>query len=353
MAALAMRTDLKLASATLAAVDTATYAQAEDGFRAHLGASLIGRPCSRALWYSFRWATRQQHEARILRLFARGHREEESLSAILRAAGITVLQVDPATGKQFTFGNGHFGGSMDGACVNLPDAPKTWHVLEFKTHSKKSFDTLAAKGVQVAKPEHWAQMQIYMSWSGLERALYMSVCKDDDRLHMERIDLDRDAAKLLFDKAQRIIDAPAPPDGISTDPSWFECKFCEHSALCHGTAAPVPTCRSCSHSTPEPGGVWTCARHSGKTLTVPEQKAGCQAHRVIPIMLKNWAEPVDASESDNWVKYRTATGEFTNGTPPQGFESTEIYDAQDKNALALVAAQCMDLRNQFEGRVVA
>ena len=30
---------------------------ADDGLRQHLGASLIGKPCERALWYAFRWTT--------------------------------------------------------------------------------------------------------------------------------------------------------------------------------------------------------------------------------------------------------------------------------------------------------
>lgn len=353
MTALAFRADLKLATATLEAIDAATLKAAEDGLRPHLGASLIGRPCERALWYTFRWTTRQKHEARILRLFARGHREEDNLSAILRAAGITVMQVDPATGRQFSFGSGHFGGSMDGACMGLPDAPKTWHALEYKTHSAKSFNTLAAKGVKDAKPEHWAQMQCYMAWAGLDRALYVAVCKDDDRLHLERIEADPVAAKVLMDRAQRIIDAPTPPEGISTDPSWYECKFCEHAGLCHGTAAPLPTCRTCSHSTPEPGGTWTCARHSARPLDVYEQKAACQAHRVIPVLLKNWAEPIDASEQDNWVKYRMKDGgfEFVNGQPPEGYTSEELYALEHKPMIA--DAQLNALRAQWDGRIAA
>lgn len=353
MAALAIRADIKLAPATLEAINAATLKGAEDGLRPHLGASLIGRSCERALWYSFRWATRPSHEARILRLFARGQREEDNLATILRAAGIKVLQVDPNTGRQFQYGSGHFGGSMDGACVGVPDAPKTWHALEFKTFSTKTFATLVAKGVQDAKPEHWAQVQCYMAWAGLERALYVAVCKDDDRLHLERIDADPAAAKALMDKAQRIIEAPTPPDGISTNPSWYECRWCEHAALCHGTAAPLPTCRSCSHATPEPGGAWTCARHSGKTLSVPEQKQGCQAHRVIPILLRNWAEPVDASEQDNWVRYRLKGGgqEFTNGQPTQGFTSEELHALEHKAMLA--DNQLTELRSKWGGRITA
>ena len=46
--------------------------------------------------------------------------------------------------------------------LGLLEAPKTWHVAEFKTHSAKSFAELVAKGVVLAKPQHAAQMQVYM-----------------------------------------------------------------------------------------------------------------------------------------------------------------------------------------------
>jgi len=349
------RADIKLADKTLAAIDAATLRQADDGLRPHLGASLIGRPCARALWYSFRWATASRHEPRLLRMFARGQREEEYLAALLRSAGVTVVTVDPSTGQQWHFGSGHFGGSMDGACVGLPEAPKTWHVLEFKTHSAKSFNELAAKGVQAAKPEHYAQMQCYMAWTGMERALYVAVCKDDDRLHLERVDADKPLQEQLMAKAQRIIESPLPPDGISTDPSYYLCKWCEHRDVCHGSAAPLPTCRSCCHATPEPGGEWTCERHGNSVRSVHEQKQGCQAHRYIPQLLANWAEATDASDADNWVRYRLkSTGaEFTNGQPPDGLSSEEIHACADKRALAVVEQEFQDLRAAFGGKIVA
>ena len=358
MAAVEIRTDLKLATLTLAAIDAAVVNAADDGLRPHLGARLIGRSCDRALWYGWRWASRASHEARVLRLFKRGQDEEQRFGELLRAAGITVHLVNPSTGRQFTFSGvgGHFGGSMDGACVGLPDAAKTWHVLEFKTHGLKSYNDLAAKGVQASKPEHWAQMQCYMAWAGLDRALYCAVCKDDDRLHLERIDIDRAAVEQLFARAERLISSPTPPEGISTDPAWYECKWCDHREVCHGSAAPLPTCRSCTHATPEMdgAGAWSCSRHSGKRLSVAEQKAGCQAHRFIPILLHNVAEPIDASEQDNWVKYRLkdGSGEFINGTPPAGFESVEIHASNQKTMLA--AEQVHEVRKAWSrARVVA
>lgn len=349
MAELSFNNGVKLASATLAAINAATLRGAEDGFRPHLGASLIGRSCERQLWYSFRWAKKITHEPRILRLFQRGHLEEANLSDMLRAAGVTVHQVDERTGQQFRFGTGHFSGSMDGACVGLPDAPKTWHVLEFKTHGKKSYDKLEKEGVEKAKPEHWAQMQCYMAWTGMERALYVAVCKDDDRLHLERVEFKSKAADKLFSKAERIINAAEPPQRIG-DASWFECKWCDYQDICHGTAAPEPNCRTCAHSTPVQDGKWSCERHNKPEIPITFQKQGCESHRFIPTVL-HWAEVVDANHEDNWITYKLQTGgQFTNGPKPDGMSSVEIYSCQDKQMLAddLVG----QLRAEWGGQIV-
>lgn len=92
---------------------------------------------------------------------AAGDLAEARFVADLRAIGCTVYEVDE-NGKQFAIEalGGHFGGHMDGAALGIPEAPKTWHVTEFKTHSAKSFAKLQKDGVQKAKPQHYAQMQI-------------------------------------------------------------------------------------------------------------------------------------------------------------------------------------------------
>ncbi|MDP2355130.1 MAG: PD-(D/E)XK nuclease family protein [Beijerinckiaceae bacterium] len=289
---------------TLSAIYAAFEARQGDGFRDHLGASLIGKSCARALWYDFRWVTPTRHTGRILRLFETGQLEEARLVRDLRATGATVLEVDPETGRQFRVEahGGHFGGSLDGVVVGLIEAPKTWHVVEFKTHSAKSFATLVAKGVVVAKPQHAAQMQIYMQLLGLTRALYVAVCKDTDALHIERIEVDHEMAARLLEKAGRIIFAEHPPERISQDPAWFECRFCDHHAVCHGGGAAAVTCRSCLHSTPVEGG-WRCARH-GHMPNSSDQRIACSKHLFIPDLVPG--EVVDAG--DDIVMYRMRDG---------------------------------------------
>jgi hypothetical protein len=55
---------------------------------------------------------------------------------------------------------------------------------------------LEKKGVKVSKPMHWAQMQVYMLGTKIERALYVAVCKDDDRIYTERVKYDRSRQEL-------------------------------------------------------------------------------------------------------------------------------------------------------------
>ena len=84
---------------TLDAIYAAYVAEAGDGFRDHLGASIIGKDCERALWYDFRWASRRVFSGRMLRLFDTGKREEDRLVRDLRRTGATVLDADPETGR--------------------------------------------------------------------------------------------------------------------------------------------------------------------------------------------------------------------------------------------------------------
>lgn len=328
--------------------------EAAEAPRQYLGASVIGHPCARYLWLSFRLTHREQFTGRMLRLFERGRREEAFFIDDLRAIGVEVHELAP-DGQQFRVEahGGHFAGHMDGCARGLPEAPVTWHVLEFKTHNAKSFRELAAKGVQEAKPMHWAQMQVYMALTGMDRAMYLAVCKDDDSLHAERVALDKEAARRLLERAERIIFADEPPQRLSTNPSWWQCKLCSMHEQCHGTAAPRPTCRSCAHVTPERDGTWTCEQHKIRAVPFEHQLLGCQAHRFIPILLDTWAEKINGSDESNTVLYRNAlTGrEFCNSEGgASDYSSVEIHAAADKRAIGDPAGE--EFRAHFDAEVV-
>lgn len=268
---------LNAANQTLEAIDHAVEAGAGDWRRDHLGASLIGRPCERAIWYTFRWFSNPKFAGRILRLFRRGQREELTAIADLRGAGLTVSE-GPAPGEQwrFSYHGGHFGGSIDGAVLGVLEAPKTWHILEIKTHNKRSFDALVRDGVEKSKPEHYAQLQVYMLKMSppLTRGLYDAVCKNDDQRYLERVHLDSQFAFELTEKAARIIFSAEPPERISERPDYYLCKWCDHYRTCHQGDAPEISCRTCTYSSAQKEGGWGC-RLWKKELDSTAQREGC------------------------------------------------------------------------------
>lgn len=281
-------------NSTVNAVYEAIEKRTDQSPRSHLGASQIGHGCDRFLWLSFRWAVREKFSGRMLRLFRRGQEEEQYVVADLRAAGMDVVEADPDTGRQFNFGVGHFGGSMDGIINSgVPESPKTPHVLEIKTHSLKSFKDLVKHGVEQAKPMHYAQMQIYMHARGLERALYFAVCKDNDELYTECVKLSKPFAERLFKRAEYITTTDRMPEPLSNDATWYECKFCPASGMCFSSK---PTrrvnCRTCAKSTATADGKWHCAEWDD-FIPTKAQHAGCGHHVLHPDLVPLPFEPTD------------------------------------------------------------
>jgi hypothetical protein len=273
--------------------------------RDHLGGSEIGHECDRKLWLGFRWASTSKFPGRVLRLFQTGHLQEDRIVADLRAIGVQVFSTDPETGRQYVVSssNDHFGGSLDGIGIGIPDDPEKAHVLEFKTHNAKSFAALCAKGVKVSKPIHYTQMQIYMYLAGYDWALYVAVNKNTDALYSERIEINIQHAEVALNRADRIINSPYPPMKISEDPTFYICKFCNVREACHFQRGVPRNCRTCINSTPIEQGLWRCEL---ATECIPREVmlVGCDEHRMIPDLVPG--EQVDVKGND--VVYRLKDG---------------------------------------------
>ena len=250
--------------------------------RPHMGCSQLGHPCDRKLWLSFRWAVLPEFPGRVIRLFRRGQNEEETVVTDLRAIGIDVRKTG-SNQVRVNFGS-HVSGSIDAIIESgVPEAKTSRHVAEFKTHSKKSFDDLEKNGVEKSKFEHFVQMQLYMYGIDIDRALYVAVCKDDDRIYTERIRLDKAIAEKYIARGKRIaLDNRMPPP-LSTDPSWYQCKFCESYSFCHETKTTKQVnCRTCAHSTAMPDSTWRCEYHGADDIPVDYQRTGCEGHVLHP-----------------------------------------------------------------------
>lgn len=255
------------------------YRPQSDLFRAHLGASQIGKECGREIWYSFRWATLELFDGRMIRLFNRGHLEEPRMVALLKMIGVTIYQQD-ANGKQYRMSpgyKGHGGGSMDAICYGVPDVPQTYVLGEFKTHSEKSFTSLEEDGLIKTKWSHYVQTQMYMGDQGLSHTLYLATNKNTDHIYAEIVRADPKQYERYQQRSMLIIDATEPPPKIARDESDWRCRMCKHVAVCHLGKPPHKSCRTCQHSIVLDEGEWGCKWHQIK-LTEEMQQLGCDSY---------------------------------------------------------------------------
>lgn len=277
----------------------------KDKPRTHLGISEIGKPCMRMLYYNFRWCFFDNFDGRMLRLFKRGHREEERYVNYLEGVGCKVnrfaqelwysdslndykiieLNADLSGGtgsylkvsddyhlteakkrglelKQFRVSGvlGHYGGSCDGQVIT-PWIPDTM-LLECKTHNTKSFCSYIEKGLHKSKPVHYDQMCGYGWKMNLHYGIYFPENKNDDDIKVSVIRLDHQRGMQLERKAEEIILAKEPPPKISENPAFFECKYCDAADICHKGKIPIKNCRSCRLSTPVADAQWYCSRYN-------------------------------------------------------------------------------------------
>ncbi|WLJ71059.1 hypothetical protein [Sphingomonas phage Kimi] len=267
--------------------------------RKHLGASVIGDDCAYRVWARWRWLKLEKFSGRMMRLFNRGHKEEDRFIERLRGIGFEVHDTDPATGKQFRIEGceGHFGGSAD-TFAYAParyglDAPL---LVEFKTHNEKSFTKLAGKclqktpeykrdpasrqGVQKSKPEHYRQMCSYGRAYGIRFGLYCAVNKDTDELYFEIVELNAGEADDIFRKAEAVVWSQTPLARISQSATYWECKMCNLAGVCHMNHVPDKNCRSCVNARPVPGGEWYCD-HYRDNIPFDFMLTGCESWRSI------------------------------------------------------------------------
>jgi len=323
-----------------------------------LGSSQIGKPCDRALWYSFRKLFAVKFEGRILRLFQTGHLEEPRMVEELRGIGCRVEEIDERTGNQFEFSalGGHFVCYPDGAALGLSAAPKTWHILEFKTINTKGFKKLVKDEVRKSKPEHYAQMMVGMGMAPMTRAFYLVKNKDTDELYDERIKFVKADFDRIMARAKTIISATNPLERCATRPDDFRCKFCDAYKLCWATGEaslqlPSKTCRSCCHATPEiddtDNAHWSC-KALGKDLTREEQLVACDKHLILPGLI-SFAEPIDAG--DDWIRFKNNRDgvEWVHGHKDGMWSTNELL----KTPGSLVGEkEVQDVKEAFGGTVV-
>lgn len=260
--------------------------------RTHLGGSVIGRKCSRQLWYNFRHAIPADIKAsssksvgQIYRIFNRGQREEEFFLKVLQGVGcrfVNPIGPNGPTQARISDVNGHFGGSID-AIGYLPAKFEFNDKIgfEFKTANTSEFSKVKSQGVKLYKPEHHSQMCVYGYKAGLPYFLYCVVDKNTDEYHIELVEVDIELGQEMIEKAKLIVNSEIPLQRIAMTSTNWQCKTCVYSGLCFNQEKATINCRTCIHSQPGPNATWQCKLAGGMEIPKDVQKVGCQQYNPI------------------------------------------------------------------------
>ncbi len=318
---------------TLRAIQNALEEGHDDWESVGVPAGNVGWECDRQIWLAFRRASvPEEINWQKRRIFERGNIEEDRLLDLLRMIGCEV------TGQQERVRavGGHLRGKIDGRTFDLPEAPKTEHLIECKSAKDDKYKELVKHGVKKAKPDHYATFQFYMWGLGLTRVLYMCSNKDNELLHLERLEYDAEFAIRAVARIERIINMPEPPSRLCTKRDDFHGRFCRQAEVCWNEIRARAHCRTCIHSTPilDGNAGWDCARWS-KPLSLVEQGEGCPAHLFIPQLVDG--EMLDTDSVAETITYRLRSGRIwvdgaATTTEPATTESANDNTKQEQAA---------------------
>lgn len=247
----------------------------EDGEARHswsLKPSEIGKECGRAVQLSWMWASPpKKFDGRMKGLFKDGERIETELIQDLKRVGWEVIEKDPERPtKQIKVEalDGHSKGFLDGQGRDRV-AVSQWMVIECKSHNDASFKKTKKHGVAASKPEHYAQMQIYMHERGVTLALYIYKNKNTSEKATEYVTYDAKYVERLYEKGRMIMGKSTLLPRISKKPDYYKCIGCDQHAVCHEGKSYERNCRTCQHSRPIADGKWGCDKYQceiGKEL---------------------------------------------------------------------------------------
>jgi hypothetical protein len=215
-------------------------ARREQPERDYLGASRLGEPCCRRLAYEVTHTPSddgQDIDGAMLRVFEAGHRFEALSIEWLRAAGFD-LRTQRRDGSQFGFAaaGGRLRGHIDGVIVAGPDIGVSWPALwEHKALNAKSWNDIVKRGLRIAKPLYFAQVQIYMAYMEIGTTLFSTVNKDSQALHHEVVSFEPAEAQALSDKAVEILRAVETgelPPRIAAASDYYLCRSCPYARRC-------------------------------------------------------------------------------------------------------------------------
>lgn len=220
----------------------ASRARDAQGQRTYLGMSSIGDPCSRKIWYGFRGYTPSVLDGRIEMIFSLGSAVEAEVLKWLRQGGYQIEEQQ----SEYSALNDLFRGHCDGIIEGITQRK---HILEIKSASASRFKAFQMGSIASVSPTYYAQVQCYMGYSGLDRAVWVVMNKNTCELYVERCHFEYEQFRRIELRARTIINNNHPPERLYPKEPGRECGMCEYRGHCWSSPyiQVTKTCGTCGH----------------------------------------------------------------------------------------------------------
>ena len=199
--------------------------------RDYLGASSIGRPCYRSIWYDYNHPEFASLSPNQKITFDIGKRLEGMILDYIEEAKIKIERPNEENGflrvvsKECNKLQGH----MDGI-IYINGKPG---VLEIKTANNASFNKFKNSNLRHWNDGYFMQIMAYIGMSKLEYAYVVALNKDTSEIHSEYVLFDEDVFQEIITKAEVIVKANEAPPRINKSPLYFICNMCKYKKVCH------------------------------------------------------------------------------------------------------------------------
>ena len=238
-------------------IDEAYSSEEPQKARSYIGASGIGNDCLVAIAFAHRGYPETSPDPKLKRIFRDGHSIEYRVVADLKKAGISVMEDDPMTGKQwaYTAYNGLAVGHADG----IVEIDGVAHGLEIKSMNDAMFKSCQKKSVRYSHSHYYDQMMMMMGMSGLSCFLFVVYNKNNSLYLHEYVEFDEFRYEFLMSKIERVINDDITK--IATDESDWRCRGCfKRNACWHGQIPDEKIIRTCGNAKANFQGEWLCSK---------------------------------------------------------------------------------------------
>jgi len=176
--------------------------------------------CPRAVFFKFKNAPKEPIEPRLMRIFEHGEHIHRHIFNILYRLRIGCTTEIPIPSQEIVSGR------ADAIlCVNNEN-----YVLDIK-----SINSMLFRKLLQPKEENVYQVQLYMHFFGIKKAVLLYVDKDQQNMKEFFIDYDEALCKNLMDKFYTLkgqIEADTIPAKLTDYPKNWQCMYCQFKDVC-------------------------------------------------------------------------------------------------------------------------